>query len=91
MNTNYVIDLSLQPTTFDLWHVCLAGTVAVLALTLIALLLAMVISLSRRGKSAVTGPVAAAPIVQPEPVVQIVEKIVEVEKLSMRPRRSLWF
>lgn len=75
MNT-YTIDLSLQPTTFDLWHVCLAGTVAVLALTLIALLIGMVISLSRR-----------KPDVAAEPIVKIVEieKIVEVEKLVPAP------
>jgi len=43
MNT-YAIDLSLKPTTFDLWHVCLAGTVALLSLILIVLLLSVVIS-----------------------------------------------
>jgi len=42
MNT-YAIDLSLKPTTFDLWHVCLAGTVALLSLILIVLLLSLVI------------------------------------------------
>ncbi len=34
MNPIYTIDLSLKPTTFDLWHVCLAGTVALLSLIL---------------------------------------------------------
>jgi len=47
MNMTYAIDLSLKPTTFDLWHVCLAGTVALLALMLISLLTAMVISMMR--------------------------------------------
>lgn len=77
MNT-YTIDLSLQPTTFDLWHVCLAGTAAILALTLIAVLLGMVVSLSRR-KTQIVAPA--------EPVVKIVEieKIVEVEKLVPAP------
>jgi len=83
---SYAIDLSLKPTTFDLWHVCLAGTVALLSLILIALLLGMVISLSRR-KSAPDEPVIqqAAPARAPEPVVKIVEKIVEVEKIVQAP------
>lgn len=85
MNTNYVIDLSLQPTTFDLWHVCLAGTVAVLSLILIGLLLAIVVSLIGRGKAAVAGPVAGATVAPSEPVIQIVEKIVEVEKIVHAP------
>lgn len=84
MNTNYAIDLSLQPTTFDLWHVCLAGTVALLSLLLIVLLLAMVIALTRRSK-ATAEPVAAVTAAAPEPVIQIVEKIVEVEKIVQAP------
>ncbi|HEY8036241.1 MAG TPA: DUF2760 domain-containing protein [Methylobacter sp.] len=76
MNT-YAIDLSLKPTTFDLWHVCLAGTVVLLLLILVVLLLSMVISLIRgKKKSAVQ---------QVEPAVKIVEKIVEVEKLVHAP------
>ncbi len=78
MNT-YAIDLSLKPTTFDLWHVCLAGTAALLALILIVLLLSMLISLMRGKKKP---PVQAPP---PEPAVKIVEKIVEVEKLVHAP------
>jgi hypothetical protein len=46
MNT-YTIDLNLQPTTFDLWHVCLAGTVAVLALLLIVVLISVLLGLRR--------------------------------------------
>lgn len=76
---NYAIDLTLKPTTFDLWHVCLAGTVAVLALILIVLLLSMVISLARGKKKSEIQPAA------PEPVVKVVEKIVEVEKLVHAP------
>lgn len=76
MNT-YGIDLSLKPTTFDLWHVCLAGTVALLSLLLVVLLLSMLISRIRCKKKAA---VQAA-----EPVVKIVEKIVEVEKLVHAP------
>ena len=78
MNT-YTIDLSLQPTTFDLWHICLAGTVAVLALTLIILLISIVVSLSRRKIETVQTPA--------EPIVKIVEveKIVEIEKLVQAP------
>ena len=78
---NYAIDLTLKPTTFDLWHVCLAGTVAVLSLILIVLLLSMVISLVRCKKKTAIQPAAPAP----EPVVKIVEKIVEVEKLVHAP------
>jgi len=81
---NYTIDLSLKPTTFDLWHVCLAGTVVVLALILIVLLLSMVISLARGNKKPVES--AAQPLtVTPEPVIKVVEKIVEVEKIVQAP------
>jgi len=86
MNMQYAIDLSLRPTTFDLWHVCLAGTAAVLALILIFVLLSMLIAMSRcRKKHA--GTVTVAPVVAPapEPIVKIVEKIVEVEKIVPGP------
>jgi len=84
MNPTYAIDLSLKPTTFDLWHVCLAGTVVLLSLILIVLLLAMVISLAR-GKNKPAEQVIQQAAPAPEPVVQIVEKIVEVEKLVHAP------
>lgn len=80
MNKTYSIDLSLQPTTFDLWHVCLAGTVLVLALVLIVVLLSMVISLARGGKK-----IAEQQLPTPEPEVKVVEKIVEVEKVVEAP------
>ncbi|MDO9140252.1 MAG: DUF2760 domain-containing protein [Methylobacter sp.] len=80
MNT-YAIDLSLKPTTFDLWHVCLAGTVALLSLLLIVLLLTMVISLMRCRKKPAIQPAAPAP----EPIIKVVEKIVEVEKIVQAP------
>jgi hypothetical protein len=80
MNT-YAIDLSLKPTTFDLWHVCLAGTVVLLSLILIVLLLSMVISLIRCKKK----PAIQDVVSTPEPVVKIVEKIVEVEKVVHAP------
>ncbi|EGW20110.1 MULTISPECIES: DUF2760 domain-containing protein [Methylobacter] len=80
MNT-YAIDLSLKPTTFDLWHVCLAGTVALLSLILIVLLLSVVISRIRCKKKSTIQQTAPTP----EPVVKIVEKIVEVEKLVHAP------
>jgi hypothetical protein len=84
MNTIYAIDLSLRPTTFDLWHVCLAGAVVLLLLLLIVLLLSMVISLSRsRKKAAELAVQQTAP--PPEPVVKVVEKIVEVEKIVPAP------
>ena len=84
MNMTYAIDLSLKPTTFDLWHVCLAGTVALLALILIALLLVMVISLARR-KNKPVEPFVQQVAQTPEPVIKIVEKIVEVEKIVHAP------
>lgn len=76
MNT-YTIDLGLRPTTFDLWHVCLAGTVALLAALLIAVLLSMLLAMRRcRHKAAQ---------VSAEPTVQVVEKIIEVEKIVQAP------
>jgi hypothetical protein len=81
MNT-YTIDLSLRPTTFDLWHVCLAGTAALLALILIVVLVSVLLGM-RRCKSAAPAVVAPAPAPQPE--VKIVEKIVEVEKIVQAP------
>jgi hypothetical protein len=44
---NFTIDLSLKPTTFDLWHVCLLGTIGLLALTLIIVLVLWIIWLTR--------------------------------------------
>jgi hypothetical protein len=84
MNPTYAIDLSLKPTTFDLWHVCLAGTVVLLSLILILLLLAMVFSLAR-GKNKPSEHIIQQAVPTPEPVVKIVEKIVEVEKLVHAP------
>lgn len=81
MNTQYAIDLALRPTTFDLWHVCLAGTVAVLALLLISLLLIMVFGMARHKAEQLT-PVVQQPV---QPEIKIVEKIVEVEKIVPAP------
>ncbi|MGZ8152562.1 MAG: DUF2760 domain-containing protein [Methylovulum sp.] len=85
MNTIYTIDLSLKPTTFDVWHVCLAGTVAVLALTLIVLLLVMVINLARRKNKPVEIKTVTVQAPASEPIVKVVEKIVEVEKIVQAP------
>jgi hypothetical protein len=86
MNMQYAIDLSLRPTTFDFWHVCLAGAVLVLALLLIIVLLSMVISMARSRKKPVAAALApAAPAPAPEPIVKVVEKIVEVEKIVPGP------
>ncbi len=74
----YSIDLALRPTTFDLWHVCLAGTVGVLALMVIVLLIALVICLVRGSKKSVS-------VALPEPEVKIVEKIIEIEKIVQAP------
>ncbi|CAA9890298.1 conserved hypothetical protein [Candidatus Methylobacter favarea] len=84
MNTLYAVDLSLRPTTFDFWHVCLAGAVVLLLSLLVVLLLSMVISLSRSRKKAAEQAIqkAARPL---EPEVKIVEKIVEVEKIVPAP------
>lgn len=76
MNT-YTIDLSLRPTIFDLWHVCLAGTVAALTLALLAVLVSVLLA-GRRCKNK-----ASAQPQQPE--IKIVEKIVEVEKIVQAP------
>jgi hypothetical protein len=76
MNT-YAIDLSLKPTTFDLWHVCLAGTVVLLLLILIVLLLSIVISQARSKKKVA--------VQQAELPAKVIEKIVEVEKLVHAP------
>ena len=84
MNPTYTIDLSLKPTTFDLWHVCLAGTVVLLSMILIVLLLVMVISLVR-GKNKTTEQIIQQAAPTPEPTVKVVEKIVEVEKLVHAP------
>lgn len=80
MNTTYAIDFSLKPTTFDLWHVCLAGTVALLLLILIALLICRV-----RCRKKTAEPTIQQAVQTPEPVVKVVEKIVEVEKIVHAP------
>ena len=84
MNT-YTIDLALRPTTFDLWHVCLAGTVAVLALMLIFVLISVILGMRRCKRAAPAVQVAPTPAPAPKPEVKIVEKIVEVEKIVHAP------
>lgn len=76
MNT-YTIDLSLRPTTFDLWHVCLAGTAALLALIVIVVLVSVLLA-ARRCKHKDSRQIQ-------EPEVKVVEKIVEVEKIVQAP------
>ncbi|MSR16982.1 MAG: DUF2760 domain-containing protein [Methylococcaceae bacterium] len=78
--TNYMIDLTLKPTTFDLWHVCLAGTAVILAVALIFTLMSLLICLVSRKDSANKEPQIKIieKMVQSEPVIKIVEKIVEV-------------
>jgi hypothetical protein len=85
MNPIYTIDLSLKPTTFDLWHVCLAGTVALLSIILIICLFAMLVSLARCKKKQPAEQNNQALAQTPEPIIKIVEKIVEVEKLVHAP------
>lgn len=86
MNT-YTIDLTLKPTTFDLWHVCLAGTVGVLALLLIVLMMVMLIGMARGRKKLIEEALreSAATVKIPEPEIKVVEKIVEVEKIVQAP------
>ena len=84
MNNTYTIDLSLMPTTLDLWHVYLITIVFVLALILIIVLLSMIIGMARRAKQ-VPAEIVKTVEVASEPVVKIVEKIVEVEKIVQAP------
>jgi len=81
MNNTYQIDLSLMPTTLDLWHVYLISAVLLLALILIVVLLVMVISMARKNKQPVVETVEKVVEVAAEPEIKIVEKIVEVEKI----------
>jgi hypothetical protein len=77
--STFSVDLTLRPTTFDLWHVCLAGTVVTLMALLILLLLIMLLTRSRYKTEARANQ-------QPsEPVIKIIEKIVEVEKIVPAP------
>jgi hypothetical protein len=71
MNTNFQIDLNAIPTTLDLFHVALAGTVLMLALILVITLLAIVFSLLRKLRK------AEKPAPQPQVATKVVEKIIE--------------
>lgn len=79
--STFSVDLTLRPTTFDLWHVCLAGTVVALMALIILLLLIMLLARSRYKKEAKT-ITNQQPI---EPVIKIIEKIIEVEKIVPAP------
>ncbi len=80
MNKTYTIDLTVQPTTLDLWHVLLAGSVVLLALVLIVVLISVILSMGRKKPQPVEEKPVPAPV---EP--QIIEKIVEVEKIVQAP------
>jgi len=80
----YSIDLTLMPTTLDLWHVYLIAAVLALALILIIVLLSMVIGMARRAKQ-VPVEITKTVEVPSEPEIKIVEKIVEVEKIVQAP------
>ncbi len=85
LNTTMTVDLSLRPTTFDIWHVGLAATVVVLMAIVILLLLLLLFSRSRNKtafQAAITQPLQAQII---EPTVKIIEKIIEVEKIVQAP------
>ncbi|ESS73901.1 hypothetical protein MGMO_8c00380 [Methyloglobulus morosus KoM1] len=83
--STFSVDLTLRPTTFDLWHVCLAGTVVALMAVIILLLLLLLFS--RSMNKTVAEPATVQPIhAQPaEPTVKIIEKIIEVEKIVPAP------
>lgn len=97
INKNYAIDLSLMPSTFDLWHVYLIATVIILALILIVVLIVMAISMSRQAKKSAqqaadekvlaleNSRLATLVAVPPVAETKIVEKIVEVEKIVQAP------
>ena len=74
MNKNFTIDLTLMPTTLDLWHVYLMACVLVLAFILIIVLLSMVIGMASRAKQSIKN--AVKPIAA-EPEIKVVEKIVQ--------------
>ncbi len=80
---NYAIDLSLMPTTFDLWHIYLIAAVIILALVLITVLLLMMFGMARRAKQ--PAEIIKAVEVPSEPEIKIVEKIIEVEKIVQAP------
>jgi hypothetical protein len=83
MNKNFTIDLTLMPTTLDLWHVYLMACVLVLALILIIVLLSMVIGMASRAKQSIENAVKQP--ITAEPEIKVVEKIVEVEKIVQAP------
>lgn len=83
--TTMTVDLSLRPTTFDIWHVGLAAIVVTLMAIIILLLLLLIFSRSRNKtiiQPAITQPIQAQTV---EPTVKIIEKIVEVEKIVQAP------
>ncbi len=81
MNTSYSIDLTLQPTTLDLWHVVLVAGILLLSFILIIVLISIILSMGKgANKAAQKEQPAPHP---PEP--KIIEKIVEVEKIVKAP------
>lgn len=84
MNNNLNIDLSVIPSTLDLWHIYLLAAVLLLALILIISLLLMVIGLAKGSKQTVKEIVKTVEVPS-EPEIKIVEKIVEVEKIVQAP------
>jgi Domain of unknown function (DUF2760) len=84
--TTFSVDLALRPTTFDIWHVYLAGTVVVLMAVIILLLLLLLFSRSRKNtmaEPAIIQPIQSQPI---EPTVKIIEKIIEIERIVPAPQ-----
>lgn len=83
-NSNFNVDLSLIPVTFDLYHALLAGTVLVLALVLIIVLLVVIFSLLSKLRKAGQQPMAAGQATA-QPEVKIIEKIVEKPIIRSAP------
>jgi len=83
MNTDLTIDLLLIPSTLDAYHIALASCVLALAVILVITLLILTSNLRKQKKSITPTTVVAAPITAAEP--QIIEKIVEIEKVVPGP------
>jgi Domain of unknown function (DUF2760) len=92
--TSFSVDLTLRPTTFDLWHVSLAAAVVALMALLILLLLVMLLTRSKNKQALASPSIQPAQPIQSnqaiqtqaiEPTVKIIEKIIEVEKIVLAP------
>jgi Domain of unknown function (DUF2760) len=83
--TSFSIDLTLRPTTFDLWHVSLVAAVVALMALLILLLLVMLLSQGKNKQALASTSIQPIQSQLIEPTVKIIEKIIEVEKIVPAP------